>query len=332
MESSEKTTPQVTFTNEPKLSGQEVDQTFNERRIELVDHIKNFVTNHELFQGTEIQITFATKGISSLVSTIEAHGEKVILKIPLSTTHSIGEAEFLKKWEEVGVKVPHIIETGVINGHQYTLMEHIDAQTISDANSEEELLANGTYLHMGQTLRLMHSATAEGFGLVVDGHAEFSNIAEWFDGTDMQKRVAYVLEHNLLGEEYGSFESIRDIIIKFVEAHPQSSYCHDDFEVYNIFATEPITVFDPNPRFNHGYIDLGRTLMRQVASGRSHKTFNQIMAGYFGDKVPDMKVLHATIVLACYMKFSYWNKTKDRRINQIENAQTYLKENSHFLD
>src|SRR3989344_7939285 len=121
----------IIFKNEPKLSEHEVDSKFNERRITLIPFVKDFISNHDLFKDKGVSVTFAQKGISSLVCIIESLNEKLVLKIHLSVSHSLGEGQFLKVWEQAGVKVPHVIEDGMLNGHAYTLMQYIDAPMLS---------------------------------------------------------------------------------------------------------------------------------------------------------------------------------------------------------
>lgn len=322
----------VTLTNMPKMSDQKADEHSNERRMYLAKRIPQFVAIHDLFKNAKAEITFFTDGVSSLVCSIEVCGKKTVLKIPLSTTHAVGEPQFLAEWEKAGVHVPHVIETGSIDEHQYMLMEHIDTPKLNEVYSGKELLERGIYFNMGKTLKMMHEPVGKGYGRVIDGQGQYATFPEWINSPDIQKYVAYVNEHNLLGEEYGSFEEVRAILTEYVEAHPGSSYCHDDFDAGNIFATEPITVFDPNPRFNHGYIDIGSALRIQIAHGRSEDVLSQFKQGYFGDDVPNEKVLHASIILDYYKKLHYWNKLKEERIQQkMEKVERYLKEHVHLL-
>ena len=332
MESNEQITPQVTFTNEPKLSDQEEDKTFNEVRLSLVPHIKKFISTHELFKSESVHVTFATRGISSLISIIETSVDKIVLKIPLNKEYGRGESQFLTAWEKVGVPVPHVIETGVINNHEYTLMEYVNAPILSEKYAKEELIEKGLYHEMGQTLKKMHTAEAQGYGRVIEGRAEFTTFRDWIDGEDMKCRVKYVSERALLDEQHGAFEEIRDVLIHHAQTNPESSFCHDDFSTANIFATEPITVFDPNPRFNNGYIDFGRSLMIHIANGASPESKAHFIEGYFGESVYDERVLHAAVALASYMKFPYWHKIISLRGEMIVRIQTYLKDHRDLLN
>lgn len=326
MKSQEEHIPKIVFRNEPKLSEHEVDSKFNERRMNLVHFVKDFISSNERFKNKDISVTFADRGISSLISVIETADEKLVLKIPLSIKYSRGEAQFLKVWEESGIKVPRVYEEGELGGHPFTLMEYVDAPILGDVYSNEELIEKKIYLELGRILRVMHTPEAEGYGLVVNGKAEYPKFSDLLEGHDMQKRLQYVKENKLLGDKHGSLDIVTQILIKYFE-NKKSSYCHDDFGPYNMFATNPITVFDPNPRFNNGYLDLGRSLCVRIGHGISPE---QLIEGYFGNELYDKKALHASILLNIYMKLPYAHKTK--KLKNIKNWQEYLAENKHLLE
>jgi fructosamine-3-kinase len=316
------------FHEGPKLSEHEVDKKFNERRVNLLPQVKDFVSNHLFFKDKKVKITFSHKGVSSLVCLISSGQEKFILKIPLSLTYSLGEGTFLKVWEQAGVKVPHVYEEGVIGDHSYVLMEYVDMPTLEQKYSDEELNKKGIIFQMGQTLRAMHKPEARGYGRLINGNAEFSKFSDWVSSEDMQKRFQYVKENNLLNEEHGSLSIAIQILTDHADKEKNTSYCHDDFGKANIFATNPITVFDPNPRFNNRYFDLGRSISGYlICDGLSAKQF---IDGYFGKEKCDEKVLHAVILISSYMKFPYAHKTK--KLDHIERVQKYLAENRHLLE
>ena len=181
--------PKITFHNQPKLSEHEADKTFNERRVVLAGQVKEFIAAHSRFEGADVSITFAEKGISSLIAIIETPHEKLVLKIPLSLAYSEGEALFLKTWEEAGVKVPHVIEDGMLGGHSYALMEYIDAPLVMDAYTPEELSVKGIYREMGRTLRHMHTPEAHGYGRVMDGKPKFAHFSEWLLSPTLRSEV-----------------------------------------------------------------------------------------------------------------------------------------------
>lgn len=318
--------PKISFTNKPKLSNHEVDRDFNERRIKLVPRIEAFISNHPKFHDKEASVTFAHEGVSSLISIIETTDEKLVLKIPLSLSDSPNEGRFLKVWEGAGVKVPHVIEEGLIGEHTYILMEHIDSPIISEAYSSKELAEKGIYTEMGSTMRTMHRPEAEGYGRLINGKAEFSKFKDWLLSEKVQQKFRYAKENGLLGEEHGSPSLACEILLEYM-SDKKSSYCHFDFDTSNMFATSPITVFDPNPELNDGYIDLGRSLVIHVASTGTYP--RQLIEGYFAGEVYDTRVLQAAILLSSYMKFHYWHQKG--KWKHIRNIQEYLIKNSHLL-
>ena len=332
MKFKEQPASKITFHNQPKLSIHEVDSKFNARRIELIPHVEKFISNHERFKGKEVNVTFAEKGVSSLVSIIETPHEKVVLKIPLSIAHSLGEAQFLKVWEQAGVKVPHVIEDGMINEHSYTLMEYVDAKPLSETYRKGEMVKMGIYVELGKTLRIMHTPEAMGYGRVVDGKAQYSRFEDWLLGDeDVQKKIRYIQEHKLLDAEHGSLELALKILTEHVNRENKSSYCHNDFGTSNTFATNPPTIFDPNPRFNNRYIDLGQTMMRMIYINNGlTQAQEQLIKGYFGDEPFDKRVLQASILLSAYMKFPYSYKTKN--LERIQGVREYLVQNKHLLE
>lgn len=314
--------PTVVFRNEPKMSEHKVDQPFNKMKLELIPYIEQYVTEHDLFKNEdEVGIEFAHKGVSSLITIIDTPTNKLVLKIPRSKELSAGEGLFFTVWEKAGVSVPHVLETGEIHGLPYTLMNFVDAPTIDVAYSQEERLDKRMFVEMGQTLRLMHSVSAEGYGSVVNGRPEFETVEEWLESDDMKRRLDYSLEHNLLEGLGDMLEKSLEIIKRNAKTNV-STYCHADFGPANMFATNPITIFDSNPKFNSGYYDLGRIQFGQIAAGNTTEAFNQLRSGYFADTECDDKLLMAFTFLAFCMKAWYWHQAG--KVDQLETARQYF--------
>jgi fructosamine-3-kinase len=280
-----------------------------------------------------VVVTFADRGVSSLVAIIATGDEKLILKIPLSLrslSFSEGEAQFLRVWEGVGVRVPHVIEDGVLGDHSYTLMEYIDAPRLGENESRKVLAERGVYLEMGRILRKMHEPRAVGYGRIIQGQAEHATFEGWLEGADIQKRISYVYENKLLNDDHGSVEQVSKILLEHTEKENHSSYCHNDFGASNIFATQPLTIFDPNPRFNNGYLDLGQCLMKEIAHGDDYReAVSQLIDGYFSGGAYNEKVLHASIFLNAVIKLPYKHKTGKTEV--IDGIGAYLKNNSHWF-
>lgn len=314
---------QVTFLNQPKLSEHEVDREFNERRLALVPLIESFILSSDQFKGDEVSVSFSHKGVSSLVCILETDGKKFVLKMPLSLIKNDSEPLFLQAWEKVGVKVPHVFAEGMLGNHSYTLMEYIDAPLLGDVYSHEDKIAKGIYLEMGKTLRMMHEPRGKGWGQVFAGRGEYDNFADYLKAEDILKRIQYVRDNQLLGEEHGSLDKAFVVLVDHVGPGIESSYCHLDFGCNNIFATQSITVFDPNPQFSHGIIDVGRTIVNHLALGIFPQQF---VDGYFGGELYDKKVFQASVLFNALIKLPYQHKRK--RTEFIKNIQKYLVENS----
>ncbi|MBK5215862.1 MAG: aminoglycoside phosphotransferase family protein [Candidatus Pacebacteria bacterium] len=324
----------VTFLNEPKLSEHEVDKKFNERRKKLFLLMDDFITQHPLFFGKKVSVTFLHSGVSSLVSIIETIEGKLILKIPLSELNSRLEGKFLKAWENVGVKVPHVLEEGSIGDHFYILMEYINSETISSRYKEEESLEKHIYRDLGKLLYKMHKAKTKGYNNIAnkEHEPEYFSITEWLKGdTNMQTQVEYVKKHKLLDDKiHGSIEDVFNILISSIGDNNDSVYCHNDFGGSNVFATEPFTVFDPWPCFHHPFMDITRSLVHQISKEGVGKAGEQFLGGYFGNEEYDKKLFHAFLILNITVKLPYMHKTQ--KIEKIKGLQKYLEKTKALLD
>ena len=311
--------PNVIIRNEPKLSECEVDDDLNKMRTEFVPYIQDFVTGHDLFKNeAEVGIEFAHKGISSVIAIIDTPADKWVLKIPRNKTFSVGEGQFFQVWEKAGVTTPQIIETGELKSFPYTLMQFIDAPTLDTKYTSEELTSNGKFTEMGKILRLMHSEKVNGYGYVVDGKPEFETAEEWLEGDNMKKRFDYIYEHNLLEGVGGELVKALEVI-KQNSKIEESTYCHDDFVPSNMFATNPITIFDANPRFNSGYYDLGRIKFFNIVFKNSEESLKQLLDGYFGEDSCNNQVLNAYTFLTFCVKCRYWHKSgKEKELNEVK--------------
>jgi hypothetical protein len=322
-------TNKVTFENRPWLSPHEVDSKFNERREKLPAQIEEYILSSPFFAGEDVSVNFFQSGVSSLVCLLQMGVKKMVLKIPLSLTHAPGEGLFFKVWEKAGVKVPHVYEEGIIGGGPYLLMEFIDGDTLSIAESKGFVLENKEE-KLGKILRLMHAPHGQGYGRCVDGRGEYETFEEWLGGEEMAKKIAYIKENNLIGDECGKLSRVIEILSTHVKATGYTSYCHDDYGGSNIFATDPLTIFDPVPRFNNNYIELGKVMFGHMIFGGTEETCSEFLKGYFGEEKYDQRVLQAATVLAAYMKFSYWHRSKKEELMKkgIEN----LIKDKHLLD
>lgn len=315
----------ITFLNKPNISGNAVDKKRDVRIREIEPHIEGFIKKNTRFTAEEVTATFAYTGITSLVVFIEAN-EKYVLKIALSG-HSLGESEFLKIWQKVGITVPKIYEEGEILTYKYILMEFIDAPILQDTYTEEELEALGKYRDAGRVLRSMHEPVAVGFGQYRNGRGEYDSFQEYFESEDYQKKIDIINEYKLLDDSHGSIEKMKEVILAFIVKNPDSSYCHFDYGLGHVFATEPLTVFDPAPHVNNRYIDIARTIVNYLVYGKYPE---QLVEGYFENETKDERMLHASVMFNIVFKLPYiYKKGKTEVVN---NLLEYLKENKSLLE
>ncbi len=319
----------ITFLNKPRMSNHVVDQRTNERRLEVAEKLEDFLGTHSIFKEKDITVSFAEKGVSSLVCIIDTGNQKYVLKVPSNIEMAKQETLFLNKWKEVGVTVPNIFEQGVLGDHAYILMEYIDAENLRDHFKLNGLIREKVFVTMGEVLRQMHTAKAVSFGKPVGERGEFETFKSWFLGPDGYTRKAGdIQEFNLLGNEYGSIQKAVDILIQGTDT--ESVYCHYDFAPENIFATNPITVFDPVPMFNNPFMDLSRTIVIAVSRCGTSEVVSQLIEGYFKGEEYDKRLLHAAIFVQAYMKFPYWNKTAQSK--RLEYVREYLLNNKNLFE
>lgn len=321
----------ITFLNQPKFSENKVDQVRNEIKRELVPKVEEYISNHKLFKDKEVNITFAQEGSNSLVAVIETEDKKYVLKISVSKNQSEAEVTFLKVWEQDGVSVPHVIEEGLLNQRSFILMNFVEADILGKAYSPEEMLSRNIFVELGSILSKMHLRSVKGYGFLRDGHPEYRDFSEWSSKL-ATSRFAYIKEHSILNnEEHGSITKSIDIIERYLVLDDRSTYCHNDFTLFNAFATNPITIFDPSPAFAHPYIDLGLAIVLMVSMYEydSDEVVRQLIEGYFGNKTIDLQVIHAFVVFNSHTRIPRWHMTN--RLERIVRMQKYLNKNKSRL-
>jgi len=303
----------VKFLNQPKISGHEADRDLDKAKIYLIPKIEEFILNHLIFTGESINVSFLHTGISSLVCLIESVSYKYILKMKLRPSDVNMEASFLVKWEELGIKVPHIYEIGKLEDYNYILMEYIDSDILTKVYNIDELISKNIFFEMGQILNKIHTLKTKGYGhWVANEQAQYNTFEDWINNESfIQKQIKYTKDNNLLPEEiFGSFEEKIHIMIDFVNKDKTSTYCHLDFSPNNILATDPITIFDPVCLINHPYIDLARSIIQSTANCHDFRGSEQIIDGYchLDKNLFDKEIFKAFLLFTAYLKFPYWHK------------------------
>lgn len=277
------------------------------------DKIKQFLAEHALIDDKEIQVTFFHTGVSSLVCKVETHTKCYVLKIALRSK-PIDESIFLQIWSEAGVSVPHIFETGDFFGKNYFFLEYIDAKVLSQHYTPKELVADNIYFTMGRILKIMHTPDAQGFGRPNGAAGQYKTFTDWLtEGEDIQEALDYVRSKNLYPAHTNIINQSIETLLQNIGDDAKSSFCHDDYTIENIFATQPLTVFDPNPKYNNGYIDLGRSIASIISYGYERdledKAIQQLIDGYSSGDTDVSTTITAAIVLGIIWKSPYPHRT-----------------------
>lgn len=321
----------INFLNKPLFSKHEVELEKSKRRLDLIPIIEKFLNNHLLFKDKNIQVSFPEAGSSSFTCIIESEGAKNVLKIPLNPDSFYkDEGLFLKAWEEVGVKVPHVIEQGSFEGGHYLLMEFVNALPLNKVYKKGAMIREQIYVKMGAILRQMHTAKSIGFGVLKGDKGEYNDFSQWINHW-LEYEGDYPNDPKFINEEkHGSLTLATKIMCEYVGTSSESSYCHSDFAYQNIFATDPLTVFDPIPVLSHPYMDLARAIVIAIGRGMHEDASEQLIHGYSGNDLKlDRKVLQAALIIQSYLKFGYWNKVgKEEGIKAV---QTYLEKTKNLL-
>lgn len=318
----------VTFLNQPVLSEYAMDTVLNAKRNALVPEIENLVRSHPLFENSDVAVTFSHRGAASLVCFLDTGNGKRVLKIPLKPI-SKGEGKFLETWKDRGIRVPQVIEEGSIADLDYLLMDFIDALTVSRTYSIDELIQKEIYVELGALLRTLHGATSTGYGRYA-ATPEFTTFSSWLTTDErLRENILYTNENGILNEaEHGSFGLASEILLGKIGDEEKSVFCHYDFHIGNIFATEPFTVFDPNPFFNHPYVDLARSIVLAVKMGMADVR-KHLVRGYFPDADCDEQLLQAALIVSAGEKLSFWHK--QNRTEDVGKVLEHLHETRSLL-
>lgn len=323
----------VTFLNQPKLSGLVTYEDQDERRVNLIPKIESWLSCYPLFKDKQVSVEFFQTGETGLVSILRTSEKQFVLKVLLRPDGPQGEPEFLNACVSVGVSVPHVYEFGMLDGYPYMLMSFINAKSL-DHSPESELLERNIFKKMGEVLRKMHQAKANGFGRAKeDGIGEYETFSSWIlKSPQIINHLSYTQKHNLLPEEiFGSIEDAKNILIEQVGTNTETVYCHWDFSPANVLDTDPLTVFDPVTTYNHPYLDIARSIVQTIGLGFvSPEVSKQFLNGYFSDVELDKRFLYSAVLFISHTKMPYWHKRNETKI--LENLKSYLMANKYLKE
>lgn len=310
----------IRFANEPEALVQDVYKETNEAKIVATERFKEFLASDPEFAGKDMEVYYPHSGVSSLVAIVRmAEHQPLVIKIPLMSNNPTAEPEAFRVWERAGARVPRILRDGRMGGEMYFMvLEYVPAPTLSAGYKRdyEKMLTDGVFEKMGFALSIMHKAKAVGYGRFKDGQGKCQTFADFVQGSDyLQRAFDYVREvAKPLDMERRIDEAVL-VATEYSAKQNSSCYCHNDFGPYNVFMTEPLTVFDPNPVLSEGLCDLG--LMLGIMAGRSdnENIREQMIAGYFAEESrPDPKVLKSFEIIGFAPRLRHWSIAKDNEL------------------
>lgn len=314
----------ITFVNEYKPIG-----WYSDERKKLCENIVSWIPSYllssNLFQDKSITVDFLEGGVSSISCLIDCEDKKYVLKIQTSLRSRAGEALFLKKWDDIGVRTPMIFDHGTVFEKPYLLLDYIDGQVFSRKYSSEDLIKKEIFVLLGETLARMHSLVTEGYGNITEGRGQFKTMYEWYMSKDIQDEIEYAIKHSSLAgpSVIGCIEDF----ISYIDKEYVTTYCHNDFSVSNVFATEPLIVIDPTPIVHHPLFDVARSIVIMANLDiNMTSSRQQFIDGYKKYHSIDESRLEAAILLQSLLKFSYWHR--NGKTVPIQKLSSFLNLNS----
>lgn len=299
-------------------------------------------TDHYLQKAVELgilpeikDIKYFQMGESSVVAKAKLDGDPVVIK--LSASHNVAaEGHFLKKWSESGVKTPSILN--IHSGNEelpvsILVMEYINALPLSEAATREELIANGTWRYVGRILAIMHQVQGNNFGFPKGNDWERGphiTFTQSINKLLFEDRVPYLVANGILDDKTVALvHKAAAILEKDSQDGRKPSLIHGDYMPYNMFATNPPTIFDPLPEITHPYMCLGYPIFKLMTlDPRIDVEHQQLLAGYEEVTLVDRYVLSAAIVIRGIGKLKTWiekGKTKNaQRIKYVLAEQAKL--------
>lgn len=271
-------------------------------------------------------------GITSAVFKVVTETSPFVVKMTIEGGGSGAEATFLEEWKKQGVRVPQVLKARPADSQidaDILIMEYIDKPILSESTTSEERVRKGISREMGRVLALMHKAKGTGFGLPVRGNetqGKYMTFRQEMEEMSLGKKIAELFQVQLIGsKEKEAMARAIDILEQDIINGTRPTLTHNDFSPGNIFSTEPITVFDPDPKITHPAIDLAyATFMPLVRKDSNPKETQEILAGYRDVSPMDDKILAAATILRGLRKLRTWQRRGS--VKKIENLMQVLHE------
>ncbi|MFA6602188.1 MAG: aminoglycoside phosphotransferase family protein [Candidatus Shapirobacteria bacterium] len=258
-------------------------------------------------------------GETSVVYLANPESDPFVVKMALGEKKLLAEAEFLKAWNEKGVKTPEIYAAFPATDMlpvSMVVMEYIREKSIHRLIENGGKISPRLVYDLGHTLAIMHLCEGEGFGEASGKRGKYETQAEDLNNRILGRKLDYLRENGLISSEEGSALTVASSILA---AGSVSRVTHNDYGLYNLMATEPFTVTDPDPKLGDPLLDLGNCLnIWEAGYGESMGSTNEIIQGYSQVSKIDGKRLAAARAIQASAKIRTWSsKGRTEKVHRI---------------
>ena len=220
-------------------------------------------------------------GVSSVVYKVFTESGIMVVKMVPEGVDLMGDAAFFLACESAGIAVPHVIACDNPSEKvpvSVMALEYIDAPMLSSA-SDQERVEGGKLRELGRIQAAMHSIRGTGFGALESGRGKFSTFQEQQEDTGLWERAELLRSKGLLPVSAEEMNHAVELLSQSV-APEATSLTHNDLLPYNVFNTDPLTIFDPVVRYSHPYTCLAMTLIKSLVRDNGAAEAAEIRAGY----------------------------------------------------
>lgn len=328
----------MSFSNLPPIYHwmDDEEKSFRKKSEQLIED----AINSGILPGDLIKTEFFNSGENSVVAKVTTTVQSYVVKLRRETGILESERVFFEEWQKQGVKVPKIIYCSPPSEafpYAISALEYINAPLLSESRTMPEMINKKIFQELGEVLAKIHLSRGEGFGKPLVGNekkGEFNSLSEEMNELLFETKVPILKSLGIIDQKNIEVAHLAvDLLEKDIQKGRNPSLIHNDFGPYNIFNTEPLTVFDPNPRVTHPAICLAillarfiiDTTPRAIVQNEIEEERGQILAGYRNVTFLSDEIIAAGSILRYLEVLYHWN-TKGKKI-EIQKLLKLLKQN-----
>lgn len=303
------------------------EQTF---RKQVVTYLQT-AGKLDILPGPIREYDVFSQGESSVVFKVASDNGTFVVKMNRVSGIVENEASFFRNWQEQGIATPQVLTVHSANDLlpvSLSVLEFINAPLLETISTESRI-SQGLSREMGRTLALIHRSKGNGFGYPLSTDPQVGTYATFTEemGSILTTRFYYLQEKGIINDEdIRAITKAVAVLQADIASGTKPSLTHNDFCPYNIFATHPITVFDPNPRITHPAMCLALSLLKAEieTSGNGSSEAREILSGYRQVSAISDPILSAAGVLRSAMTLHTWAR-KDK-MDKIKKLIPYMRD------